>query len=331
MRNLGTSFRQLRLDRHLTLQQVADDQCSLAFVSKFERGERAIGFTRLWHLLDRINVAPEEFFQVVSPTPTIGVQETAELADLASLTTPYAALAMQLVASIAQNTSNSSAVTPAALTAMAQIGEATLQADGGNARWQQFLSIMRQIGVLIVKNNQQNDPQQDAELFMTIDRLSQPVVAYLFTLEQWGIFEFTLLRLFATALSAETLYRLVKLAVARSQALRQLPQGQALVMAVLQGAVSKFINTKHFDWAQAALAWRQQLTPADGVRWALESRFLQGWVQLAQGDATGESLCLTVIAMLETLGLQVAAKRWRRRFKAIQRSIADPEHWAVYL
>lgn len=157
------------------------------------------------------------------------------------------------------------------------------------------------------------------------------MVAYLFTLEEWGIFEFTLLRLFATPLSADTLYRLVKLAVARSQTVCQLPQGQALVMVVLQGAVSKFLNTKHFDWAQAALEWRRQLTPVNGVRWALETRFLEGWVQMAQGNVQGASLCETVIAMLQTLGLTQAAKRWRRRFKIIQQSIEDPKHWAVYL
>lgn len=331
MQKLGAIFRQLRLDRHLTLRQVADNQCSLAFISKFERGERAIGFNRLWHLLDRINVTPQEFFQVAHPITPLDPEETPELADLASLTTPYAELAMQLVANIAQNTWDSKLVTPAEITQMAQLGEETLQADGGDARWQQFLRISRKIGVLIVKANRANDPDIDAQLFLQIDQLSQPVVAYLLTLEEWGIFEFTLLRLFAAPLSADTLYRLVKLAVARSQTVRQLPQGQALVMVVLQGAVSKFLNTKHFDWAQAALDWRKQLTPEDGVRWALETRFLQGWLQMAQGDATGASRCETVIAMLQTLGLTQAAKRWRRRFKIIQQSIADPTHWAVYL
>lgn len=169
MQKLGTIFRQLRLDRHLTLRQVADDQCSLAFISKFERGERAIGFNRLWHLLDRINVSPQEFFQVAHPIPTLAVGEAPELTDLASLTTPYAELAMQLVAMIAHNTSDSSQVTPAQLTEMAQLGETVLQANGGNARWQQYLRISRTIGVLVVKANQANDPEVDAQLFVTVD------------------------------------------------------------------------------------------------------------------------------------------------------------------
>ena len=313
MQKLGPVFRQLRLARHLTLQQVADDQCSLAFISKFERDERAIGFTRLWHLLDRINVTPEEFFQALIPRPAQAWQQAPDIAPLASLTTPYGPFTLELVETISQNTSASRSVTQAQLLAMKQLGAGILEVDGGTARWQQFLQLSRDIGVVIVKSNQKADPLLDDQLFDQLAQMSQPVVAYLFTLDAWGIFEFTLLRLFAAAIPPATVHRLIKLAVTRSHAVRQLPQGQALVMVVLQGAVSKFINNKQYAWASEVLASRTTLTPEDGVRWALETRFLTGWLHLAQGDTTGDSMCQTVVSMLETLGLHQWSSKPRLR------------------
>ncbi len=57
----GAVFRQLRLNHHQTLAQVADDQNSIAFISKFEQGKSNISFSRLSHLLFRINMSVEEF------------------------------------------------------------------------------------------------------------------------------------------------------------------------------------------------------------------------------------------------------------------------------
>lgn len=57
----GAVFRQLRHNHQLTLAQVADDHNSIAFISKFEQGKSNISFSRLTHLLYRINISVEEF------------------------------------------------------------------------------------------------------------------------------------------------------------------------------------------------------------------------------------------------------------------------------
>ncbi len=54
MNEPGKLFRKLRQDRHLTLQQVADEHNSISFISKFENGDSHIGFTRLIHLLGKL-------------------------------------------------------------------------------------------------------------------------------------------------------------------------------------------------------------------------------------------------------------------------------------
>ena len=57
----GKLFRQLRKDRGLRLQDVADEVNSVSFISKFEKENSNISFYRLEHLLDQINVSLEEF------------------------------------------------------------------------------------------------------------------------------------------------------------------------------------------------------------------------------------------------------------------------------
>lgn len=57
----GKLFRQLRKDRGLRLQDVADEVNSVSFISKFEKENSNISFYRLEHLLEQINVSLEEF------------------------------------------------------------------------------------------------------------------------------------------------------------------------------------------------------------------------------------------------------------------------------
>lgn len=327
MQTLGETCRQMRLARHLTLKQVADPTCSFSFISKFERGERAISFERLVHLLDRMNVTVIEFMQAWQP---MTMTPSPEFSALKALTTPYSIPMLTINHAVAKASAQNHQITTQEIAALSQLEEAALQADGGTARWQQFLRIARQFGVVIVKNNRAAPGLNDEALFAQLAQLAQPVVAYLFTVETWGIFELAMLRLFAAAIDVDTNFRLAKLAVARVSSL-QVPQMQDLLMVVLQGGISKCINNHQWQQAQQLLTWRREKTPEDGVRWALESTFLEGWLHLAQGDAKGLTQCRAVISMLKTLQLRAWADVWQQRLDAIIHATHDPLNWSVYL
>lgn len=324
---LGETFRQLRLARHLTLKQVADPACSFSFISKFERGERAIGFERLVHLLDRINVTVVEFMQAWQP---MIMPPSPEFSALKAMATPYSTTLLRLNHAIAKSSAQNHQITTKEIAALARLEEESLQADGGTARWQRCLRIARQVGVVIVENNRADPGLDDDKLFAQLAQLVQPVVAYLFTVETWGIFELAMLRVFAAAIDVETNFRLAKLAVARVTSL-QVPQLQDLLMVVLQGSISKCINNQQWQQAQQLLTWRREQTPEDGVRWALESTFLEGWLRLAQGDHKGLDQCRAVISMLKTLQLHAWASVWQQRLDAIIHASQDPLNWSVYL
>ena len=58
----GKLYRQLRKERGYTIAQVADEQNSRSFISKFEQGASSISIHRLERLLENIHVTVEEFY-----------------------------------------------------------------------------------------------------------------------------------------------------------------------------------------------------------------------------------------------------------------------------
>lgn len=63
---LGETFRELRLNRNLSLQQIAGDSVSLSQLSRFERGQSDISLNKFLVALDRMHVEVKEFMDVAS-------------------------------------------------------------------------------------------------------------------------------------------------------------------------------------------------------------------------------------------------------------------------
>lgn len=66
MSNYGQVFREFRLNRQLSLQEVADDEISIAQLSRFECGKSDISLTRFLHILDKIHLTVDEFMDRVN-------------------------------------------------------------------------------------------------------------------------------------------------------------------------------------------------------------------------------------------------------------------------
>lgn len=58
---LGLFFREIRKARKLTLNDIASDTVTAAQLSKFERGESALSFDRLFSVINALNMSIEEF------------------------------------------------------------------------------------------------------------------------------------------------------------------------------------------------------------------------------------------------------------------------------
>ncbi|WP_028984007.1 helix-turn-helix domain-containing protein [Sporolactobacillus terrae] len=64
MKHPGATLRFLRKSKKMTLNELAQGEVSVAFLSRFERGDCDISFTHLLHLLERLHVSVDEFLYI---------------------------------------------------------------------------------------------------------------------------------------------------------------------------------------------------------------------------------------------------------------------------
>lgn len=62
---LGKVFHEFRMNRNISLKQVADETVSVSQISRFERGETDITLTRFLHMLENMHVEMDEFLDTV--------------------------------------------------------------------------------------------------------------------------------------------------------------------------------------------------------------------------------------------------------------------------
>ncbi|MGT2935891.1 Rgg family transcriptional regulator [Streptococcus castoreus] len=66
VRQLGKTFRDIRMNRNITLQQIADQDISLSQLSRFERGQSDISLSKFLHALEKMQVEVKEFMDAAS-------------------------------------------------------------------------------------------------------------------------------------------------------------------------------------------------------------------------------------------------------------------------
>lgn len=64
--NLGSVFKNLRNNRHISLKQIADDTVSVSQLSRFERGETDLSLGKFLTALDNMNIEVSEFMSAVN-------------------------------------------------------------------------------------------------------------------------------------------------------------------------------------------------------------------------------------------------------------------------
>ncbi len=324
--DFGQQFHRLRKARGITLQALADSQCSASFISKFERGERQITVVRFLHLLNRINVPIEEFMFTRRQQ-----QPTSVDAKSLNFTSPYIPV-FEAIRS-ADKQLDVRRLSQREIALLEEVGATAIDSDGGQARWQKFARLYRALIVKVAKTNFHADADINLADFMTeLTTMVRPITAYLYSVDEWGTFELTLLRFFVVALDVETVYRFTLMAVKRSHATTAMPQIYALLMGLLRSAVSKCLNTNRLQWATTLLGERETLNSNGSSDIALENKFLRGWLTVATGDEqTGIRTCQQVVAVYRQLGLTKKADEWQDRVKMVHLSHNAPNEYAMYL
>ena len=305
----GQLFRQLRQARNLSMQQVADERVSVSFISKFEQGKSRISVDRLEALLENIQVSFEEFQYLRHATTRVAVtpQDFTSLA----INAPY----MDVLHQVTVINHQTELPRPARIEAFTQ-----LQASiAGAGRWQRFCRLYLELMLVVERSNlsHQNSTQPAAqllaELMGQLQQLTIPVRRYLYQMENWGIFEILMFRIFQVSFPTEDVTRLLHTALNRSEQERGLIGIDQLRMEILFSCLSRFFNLREFAAAESTLALTADLLrDSQNLTDSLTLLFYQGWYLIStDAVASGTEKCQQAISVAHILQQPQLAQRWQ--------------------
>lgn len=279
----GPLFRRLRQDRGIKLQEVSDEVNSVSFISKFEKGDSHISLHRMERLLENINVSMEEFLYLRESDgqKALVLDHFLPAAGYISGSVFHTVDAIMTV----NDAAGKSLSFAEAIAALEEIKERLTD----KIRWQRFMGVYCQLLAGIYDLNQLTEAWANGidlqEIRERWELQSRPIVSYLYQVENWGLFEVLIFRLFLFTLPNETAQNLLPTALARTEKEIGLAHMKELRFDLLAAIFSLFINQRMAKEAREILQQMQQV--AHDSRDLLESNryvFYQGWYQLIAGD-----------------------------------------------
>ena len=294
----GEIFRQLRKDRGLSLQDVADEVNSVSFISKFEKGASQISFYRLEHLLERINVSFEEFLYLRIPDADSKMYDY--LSDQPFFMTGKFIFYLNQIFKY-NDKANQSYNFKEAINQMESLKKELL----GETRDEKFLKLLCKLLTLNYQLNErdQEQPRDIKKFFATLQELSAPIVKYLYNVENWGVFEVLLFRFFQFSFPVETVHQLLRTAVSRIEKEAGVQLMQRMKFELLFGTCATFINFRRLSWAKEVLVETEKLLyDQSDLSNSTKLLFYQGWVKIMSGAIDeGKQNCQQAISIFRIL------------------------------
>ena len=329
MQEPGSLYRQLRKERHLTLQQVADSENSVSFISKFEKGSSQISFNRMMHLLGKINFSVEEFLYLQGRDTIQPIKSTFMSHHPIYLTAPFMTPMVTLLNSLTGDSATSATLPRSIEQYDAKIHQLE---DAGNLNWQHYLAILYQIQKVLIQNDA--SPAGDPKTaFTKLRQLSRPIVTYLYNIDNWSTFEILLFSISHFAMPLQTVHRLSKIAIKRTTSTETFPMMPQMRFELLFGLFSTYINFREMTWAKETLDSIVKLLEEDAdSNFAIMLRFYRGWYDYIDSNGSvGEEMMTDVAAMFKLLNLRQPADLISKIIPQIKRNQRDPEKSMIFL
>lgn len=305
--NEGQLFRKLRKDRGLSLEQVADEMNSVSFISKFEKGNSNISMHRLERLLQNINVSFEEFLYLRELDNVPNLNQTLKVLRGYLTSDFYFSLAeiMEIISSINEIGFKE--------------GIKRMQTFKANMNpkisWQKFVSIYCDICIYIYKSNlDESDELEAGSVMKEINYLSKPIVSYLYKVEDWGVFEVLLFRMFFFSFTAEQVSHLLKI-------------------DVLFSAFSYFVNFRYEKEAEETLEITRGLLKNErDLTNSTCLLFYEGWFTIVFRDMEkGLQSCYQAISIFKILDQPELESRFQLVLKSILKNKEEPDSYYIFV
>lgn len=326
----GKLFKKLRKERGLSLQDVTTPRLSKSFISKFERGESQISLERFKELVGQLNITLEEFFYYEA-------RESQTLATIKLKNQDYYFSASYLpffkkLTNVMELKNNQEKITGY---------ENFLKSLPPETSWGKHYERLGELLLEIETFNQENAnlPKEERKNFDLEDfaegfrKKSRPLVSYLFSVENWGIYELTLFRWSFFLMPIETSHSLLKTALDRTEELEFLAGMAQLQMDLIFGLFTAFANFGRLDWAQEALNLAQERLKNSGDLFnETYLLFFKGWNYFANGDKKmGEEKCQQALSIFKILDQPKMYEEMLPIYHFIKNRVDHPENGAMFL
>lgn len=291
MPTLGQTFHELRKSKGLTLKEVADEQVSVAVISKFENGTSMLGVDRFLHLLNQIHVTTSEFFYWQTDRYTVDASspfnEDGHSAPSWKLIEPF----QEIIALV------NHADPPKNVTPIDQYQQRLSKAVRDQPTPMNLL--------LMAYVNSGADL-----VHFNLDKAAQdilPVVNYLSAVDQWGEFEVYLLIFSLSFLEAEDVLRLFKRAMRRADWYQWLSDDRHMRFNLCFDAFSVLVGKQYYPEATEVLTTMDQLVhdkDSSDVRYAVQNLFMHGWLDIVTGaKEKGKQQCENALSVYRILNV----------------------------
>lgn len=332
MNEWGQLFRKLRKERHLTLQQVADNVNSVSFISKFEKGESQITFNRLIHLLGKINFSVEEFLYINGKATNKAIDSTfmsyRPIYLTADFMTPIVTFMHDLNIS-----DNDYRADKARIRKDFDVKVNALEKNGPSD-WHHYIAILYEIQEVIFEADIRPDAaRQSTQLFEKIRLMARPIVTYLYNIENWSAFEILLFSISHIAMPVETVHRLEKIAIKRTSEDQTFPMMPQIRFSLLFSLFSTYINFRQLPWAKETLDQIEALLKhAEDAGVAIMLRFYRGWYDYIDSNGrTGDDKMQDALSIANILKLSETASEIAKIMPIIKENQKDPSKSMIFI
>ncbi len=322
----GKLFRKLRKDRGLSLEQVSDKLNSVSFISKFEKGNSNISLHRMERLLNNINVSVEEFFYLRE------LEENPKLNEDIKILRGY--LTSEFYYYVAKLLSvNDQAVKKSFEIGIIEMKKIKTEMNSKKS-WQKFISIYCDICIYTYEGNMNNRKERTSEIETTeINLMSKPVITYLYKVEDWGVFELVLFKMFLFTFKAEQIHQLLPLAVTRTEKESQFHVIMKFKSEIIFSIFSYFANFRHQVWAKEILVLaRDMLKNQMDLTNSTCLLFYEGWYQVIFEDhKKGLETCHQAISIFRILEQPKMENTFKHILRNIRKNKEEPDDYFMFV
>ncbi len=322
MQSLGQTFHELRKSKNLTLKEVADDEISMAVISKFENDQTMLGVDRFLHLLQQINVTTTDFFYRYRQSDEQNKnawsqfsEDGSELPEIFDVLAPYAD-----VFQISSDESQSMAQKILSLQTYIKLMEQELKRNP---------SLTNRLKISLAKAALKIHQSNMKDHFSTHQEML-PIIDYLGEVSVWTAFELLFFISTSIYMDVEDAMMLFSRFMKQADFYVRLTDLRNLGYSVCFTLFSIMVAHRTYDNAKIVLEKFDDLLSKDTdleAQFAIMSLFLHGWYLYVTGqEDVGKDKCNTVLQLCKTLHLNVDSRSYREIYVNMQ----DKESAMIY-